>query len=631
MTLSQAPAGGAAVDQILIAMAMFFGIFLPVAVFVIRERGGRRTLIGRLADLVARWTGLPRWAGLPMGTAMLSGVAALIGVYWDVPTHMELGRDEGPLANPSHYPIYFGLMGIFATGVLSAALAKGKLPVRTFPIGPYWRAPMGSILIMATGLVAVVGFPLDDVWHRLFGQDVTEWGPTHVLMIGGGITVVIGLQLLLAEARQVGATGRLVRWLDPILAGAWMMGASAFLMEFDLGVPQFPMLAQVVLVGLIAGWTLVYARAKFGPGATLIVLAVFLLSRALYAGIPLALDFHVASMLPYVAEAALVEIAALVLRGRTAKPVFALLSGALIGTAGMAAEWAFSQWLMPYPWPAAMLPAIILFGTLAGVSGALIGFWQFQRTEDIAIRRKQDPRPADSAGRRFRARHAFGLAGALGAVGLMAVVVPPEDPPSGLRADIALSPSAETLPISHAPRGSGAQDEPRWADVTITLDRAEDIAVAENSVWFRALAWQGGDFFHSPMRQLSPGVYTTTQPLPVFGEWKSGIRLHGSTNALVDRTMTILPVYAPEDPEASAPLIAAVPGEREFISEISFLQRERKEDTPAILWTVAYVAVGGIFGASWCLYAWLYAAAAAGTGRRGRPARRTAPESVLTP
>ena len=32
---------------------------------------------------------------------------------------------------------------------------------------------------------ALAGFPLDDIWHRLFGQDVTLWGPTHLMLIGG--------------------------------------------------------------------------------------------------------------------------------------------------------------------------------------------------------------------------------------------------------------------------------------------------------------------------------------------------------------------------------------------------------------------------------------------------------------
>ena len=35
------------------------------------------------------------------------------------------------------------------------------------------------------GLYALIGFPLDDIWHRIFGQDVTLWGPTHLMMIGG--------------------------------------------------------------------------------------------------------------------------------------------------------------------------------------------------------------------------------------------------------------------------------------------------------------------------------------------------------------------------------------------------------------------------------------------------------------
>ena len=35
------------------------------------------------------------------------------------------------------------------------------------------------------GLYALMGFPLDDIWHRIFGQDVTLWGPTHLMMIGG--------------------------------------------------------------------------------------------------------------------------------------------------------------------------------------------------------------------------------------------------------------------------------------------------------------------------------------------------------------------------------------------------------------------------------------------------------------
>ena len=47
----------------------------------------------------------------------------------------------------------------------------------------------------------MIGFPLDDVWHRIFGQDVTLWGPTHVLMIGGASLAPIAAWLLLVEGR----------------------------------------------------------------------------------------------------------------------------------------------------------------------------------------------------------------------------------------------------------------------------------------------------------------------------------------------------------------------------------------------------------------------------------------------
>ena len=110
------PAGGAQFGQIVVAGLMFLLVFFPLAIFVLRTRAGKRTLVGRLADWSGELSGLPRWAALPMFVAFLSGMAALIGVYWDVPIHMEIGRDEGPLANPSHYPIYFGLMGISPAG-----------------------------------------------------------------------------------------------------------------------------------------------------------------------------------------------------------------------------------------------------------------------------------------------------------------------------------------------------------------------------------------------------------------------------------------------------------------------------------------------------------------------------------
>ncbi|MDQ3768327.1 MAG: hypothetical protein M3370_02450 [Actinomycetota bacterium] len=113
------------------------------------------------------------------------------------------GRDEGPLANPAHYLILFGLFGIFTAGTLAIALPRGERPgPAALRITRDWHAPVGGLLIVACSGFALAGFPLDDVWHRLFGQDVTLWGPTHLMLIGGAGLTLIGMALLMAEGAR---------------------------------------------------------------------------------------------------------------------------------------------------------------------------------------------------------------------------------------------------------------------------------------------------------------------------------------------------------------------------------------------------------------------------------------------
>jgi hypothetical protein len=66
MAQESPPAGGAQFWQIVIAGLMFS------AVFLLRERAGKRTVIGRVADWTGEFSGLPRWAALPMVVAFLS-------------------------------------------------------------------------------------------------------------------------------------------------------------------------------------------------------------------------------------------------------------------------------------------------------------------------------------------------------------------------------------------------------------------------------------------------------------------------------------------------------------------------------------------------------------------------------
>ena len=58
-------------------------------------------------------------------------ICALFGFIWDVSLHIGKGRDPGPLANPAHYFILFGLFLLFVAGCLACVLPYDKPgPVR---------------------------------------------------------------------------------------------------------------------------------------------------------------------------------------------------------------------------------------------------------------------------------------------------------------------------------------------------------------------------------------------------------------------------------------------------------------------------------------------------------------------
>src|SRR3954451_17894632 len=183
---SSDPAGGAALDQILIANAMAVAASALLGWLVLGHREGKRDHLARAAALAARASGLPGWAALPSFLSAISLFTALFGMYWDISLHIDVGRDSGPLANPAHYFILFGLFGVFAGGIFACAMPLDETP------GPAavhfirgWDVPVGGVLLTGAGFYALLGFPLDDVWHRLFGQDVTLWGPTHLMLITG--------------------------------------------------------------------------------------------------------------------------------------------------------------------------------------------------------------------------------------------------------------------------------------------------------------------------------------------------------------------------------------------------------------------------------------------------------------
>ena len=101
-----------------------------------------------LNDL-AEWTGRkfkrPGWVALPTALFITTIISALFGFIWDVSLHIGKGRDPGPLANPAHYFILFGLFLLFVAGCLACMLPYEKPGPYAVRITTNWYAPVGGI------------------------------------------------------------------------------------------------------------------------------------------------------------------------------------------------------------------------------------------------------------------------------------------------------------------------------------------------------------------------------------------------------------------------------------------------------------------------------------------------------
>jgi hypothetical protein len=556
------PAGGAAVGEVIIATAFGLGAMAGLYWLVSRHRAGRTQLLARAgagAERIAQ--GLPAWAALPLALATVSLLVAVLGMYWDISLHIDQGRDPGPLANPAHYLILAGLFGIFASGYLAIGLPVGERPgPAAVRITRDWYVPVGGLLLLTCGGFALAAFPLDDLWHRVFGQDVTLWGPTHLMMIGGaGLTLIAQAMLLsegLAERRRRGrvqAPPFVVQLRRFGIAGGLLIGLSTFQAEFDFGVPQFRMVFQPLLIAFAAGLGLTAARIWIGRGGALGAVTFFLIVRGALSLIVGPLLGETTPMFAlYVAEALCIEGVALAIDARRRPLTFGVFAGLLVGTVGFAAEWGWSQLVMPLPWTADILPEAPICAVAAGVAGGVLGALL------ASALRGELPRPGVA---RVALVASLATFGALVANGLATTA--PHDSKASISLD-KVNGGREANATVHV-RPADAIDEPAWLNVT---------------------AWQGGDLVISKLDRVSEGTYRSAEPFPITGDWKANVRVQDG------RTIAAVPIYAPKD---SAVPVAEVPArahlDRAFVPDKDTLQREANKDAPGWLWTAASLVV----------------------------------------
>jgi hypothetical protein len=524
-------------------------------------------IIHRFVRYQERVSGVPGRFIAPVVLAGLSLQVAVLGMYWDIGYHIDHGRDQGVFTAP-HMFIVAGLQGIVLAALLHGRMRGPQARnERRLPLG--LSMSPGGIVLLVCGGVALLGFPLDAVWHALFGEDVTLWGPTHLFMIGGAGVSTLGVWMVMRQGFELGRPRKVARRGHLRVAGALIIGLSTFQAEFDFGVPQFQLLYQPVLIAFAAGVALVCARSILGPWGTFQALAMYFVIRgglALFVG---QVAGYTTPHFPlYLAEAAVVELAALA--APRAPLRFAVLSGLGIGTVGLAAEWGWSHVWMPHPWPASLLPQAAILALAAGLAGSVLGA---RMSQSLAMPESERAALPAIAPR---------VVAVAAMVALVALFVPlPRSGGDGTRAAIVPTPA-----------GDG------HVNLAVRLDPP---GAARANQWFEVLSWQGrtpGALRQlTAVRRVGPGRYVTERPVPVGGNWKTMLRLAKGTHLMA------LPVYLPPSPQANRPGVAVAARSATMASDTFILQREARGG-PAWLTTTAYVVLAIVVAVWLALLAW---------------------------
>lgn len=128
-----------------------------------------------------------------------------VGASWDVSFHFKEMRDT---LTGAHLVNMIGFLVTLAAFLIEW---RSRTPRRQGPLN----------LVLAGFIVFLAAIPFDEMWHRLYGLDLTTWSPSHMMLFAGTALMVVGILLLFLQ--DIGWDGsRPVRSLKPTV-GQWLV------------------------------------------------------------------------------------------------------------------------------------------------------------------------------------------------------------------------------------------------------------------------------------------------------------------------------------------------------------------------------------------------------------------------
>jgi hypothetical protein len=152
------------------------------------------------------------------------------GLTWDIQWHLLIGRDTFWI--PPHLMMYSGVTAGFLVAFAVLALdtraaRRGAAPRRAITVLGLTSTRGVHLAVWGVALLLLAA-PIDDLWHRLFGLDVTLWSPPHLLGLLGSAINTLGTLVIATEVYPGGSRARLAALL---LGGGLLYGGVRVVLE----------------------------------------------------------------------------------------------------------------------------------------------------------------------------------------------------------------------------------------------------------------------------------------------------------------------------------------------------------------------------------------------------------------